>query len=67
MLMLRCFFGLFRVLKLALVDWASCMAYVPNVSSMPGLCCFHGCFYGLDNVVLLWFELSVLVFIICLC
>jgi hypothetical protein len=67
MLMLRCFFGFFGVLKLALVDCASYVAYVLNIRNinvtfMPGLCCFHGCFYGLDYVMFIWFE-----FCDCLC
>jgi hypothetical protein len=33
------------------------VAYVPNATSMPGLCCSYGCFSGLHYVMLLWFEL----------
>jgi hypothetical protein len=62
MLMFHCFFSLSGVFKLALVDCGSYMAYVPYVTFVPGLCCFHGCFYGLDYVMLLRFELCV-----CLC
>jgi hypothetical protein len=34
--------GLFGVLKLALVDCALHVAYVPKATSMPGLCCSYG-------------------------
>jgi hypothetical protein len=36
MLMFRCFFGLFGVLKLALMASASYMAYVLNATALPG-------------------------------
>jgi hypothetical protein len=60
--MFRCFFGLFGVLKLALVDCAFhrrgwTVAYIRNATSMPGLRCPFGRFYGLNYVVLLWFAL----------
>jgi hypothetical protein len=58
MLLIRCFFGLLGVFEVALVDFALYVAYIPNVAPMPGLSCFHGCFHGLDYVVLSWFDLS---------
>jgi hypothetical protein len=63
--LVRCFSCLFGVLKLALGDCAFYGAYIPNATSMPGLCCSYGCFYGLHYVVFFYvrtMQLPVLAF-----